>query len=657
MDNASGTTGVEKISGRDRSLGARVGRLDAKLSVRRKLLGIAAVGIVLMAVLTGAALQGFSRVANANAKVSDLEDASHLVAGSEIQNLQLEAVAAEALLTEKGVGDLSRAEADLIVRSRGRALGDALDALRRIETTTDIRRTVAELTPQMKSHAKIVKKMVTQAYTDPVLAALALPGLQRASATFAERLDRLHTAIDRASASAQADAKSSRERTSEYLVGVGVAAVLVLLALSYLLGRSIMRSLRQLGETARSIAGGDLSARTDQTGADEIGELGLAFNTMANELQSLMAQLAADAERDSFAGQLTEAFEMADTEPDAHRVVERAMTAVAPDRPMELLLADSSKAHLERCAAHPAAGAPGCSVESPFACVAVRRGNPVIFENSEALNACPKLRGRAAGACSAVCVPVTFMGRALGVLHTSGPEQRPPSTEQVAQLTTLATQAGGRIGTVRSFERSRRQASNDGLTGLLNRRTFEGEARALLRDDVPFALAIADLDHFKLLNDTYGHEAGDRALRRFAETVRSFVRADDLVCRYGGEEFVVVFPGMSVTEVVDVVDRLRVELTEADPSIAPSCTASFGVTDSSVGVSLDEIVRVADAALYRAKQEGRNRVTVGDPSDACDPGRSALEDRSVPAGRSRRPASAFEAAAYDDDPMPELPVA
>ncbi len=100
---------------------------------------------------------------------------------------------------------------------------------------------------------------------------------------------------------------------------------------------------------------------------------------------------------------------------------------------MELLLSDSSRAHLEQVAVNPASGGPACPVESPFACVAVRRGNPLVFESSEALNACPKLRGRAEGACSAVCVPISFMGRSLGVLHATGADGAPPDEHQVEQ--------------------------------------------------------------------------------------------------------------------------------------------------------------------------------------------------------------------------------
>src|SRR5207244_926395 len=162
---------------------------------------------------------------------------------------------------------------------------------------------------------------------------------------------------------------------------------------------------------------------------------------------ALQDELTRQAQRDNFGTQLVEALEMADEEDSTYEVIERAMSEIAAAAPMELLLSDSSRANLEQAAVN-AAGAPGCPVQSPFSCVAVRRGNPVGFESSEALNACPKMRDRASGPCSAVCVPVGFMGRALGVLHATGPEIRPLDADQVAQLTTLATQAGARIGTV-----------------------------------------------------------------------------------------------------------------------------------------------------------------------------------------------------------------
>ena len=325
----------------------------------------------------------------------------------------------------------------------------------------------------------------------------------------------------------------------------------------------------------------------------------------------LERELSRQAHRDAFGSQLIEALEMVDEELGAHDVVRRAMVEISADAPTELLLADSSRANLSRVVHNPGAEPPGCSVKSPFSCLAVRRGQPVSFESSGALNACPMLRDRPAGPCSAVCVPVSFMGRALGVLHTTGPEGQVATGEQIAQLTTLATQAGARIGTVRAFEKTQLQAATDSLTGLINRRTFEARVRELIGDQRPFALVVADLDHFKRINDTHGHEAGDRALRLFAQIARQDLRDGDLLARWGGEEFVFALADIDRAAAVSVLNRIRTNLADSFTGDAPRFTASFGVTDSSAASDIERLVQIADAGLYTSKQEGRDRVTIG----------------------------------------------
>ncbi len=155
------------------------------------------------------------------------------------------------------------------------------------------------------------------------------------------------------------------------------------------------------------------------------------------------------------------------------------------------------------------------------------------------------------------------MGRALGVLHTTGPEHDALAGEAVSQLSVLAGQAGSRIGTVRAFEKTQLQASTDGLTGLVNRRTAEKELRALMKADRPFAVAFADLDRFKQLNDTHGHEAGDRALRLFSQIVDRALRDSDVIARWGGEEFVIVLPELDRFQAVAVLERIREDLAAA----------------------------------------------------------------------------------------------
>jgi diguanylate cyclase (GGDEF)-like protein len=245
----------------------------------------------------------------------------------------------------------------------------------------------------------------------------------------------------------------------------------------------------------------------------------------------------------------------------------------------------------------------------------VRRGTAVTFADSDQLHACPKLRDRESGPVSAACVPITFMGRAIGVLHATGEQGETPDVETVERLSRLAAHTGSRIGTLRATRQTQMQAATDSLTGLVNRRTLDHEVRELLTSGQTFALAFCDLDRFKALNDTFGHDAGDRALRLFSKVLRDATRSDDVVARYGGEEFVVVLPGLGASEAVDAMQRIRSRLAEAvGTSDVPVFTASFGVTDSSMGTTVTDLVRSADAALLAAKSNGRDQVVLAGSS-------------------------------------------
>jgi diguanylate cyclase (GGDEF)-like protein len=245
-------------------------------------------------------------------------------------------------------------------------------------------------------------------------------------------------------------------------------------------------------------------------------------------------------------------------------------------------------------------------------------------------------------------VPVSFMGRSLGVLHATGPEGTPPDSEQIAQLTTLATQAGARIGTVRAFEKTQLQASTDGLTGLNNRRTLETRLRALIRNESQFVLAIADLDHFKQLNDKHGHEAGDRSLRVFAQATQSVLRDGDLIARWGGEEFVIVMPGVDSDGAVDILERVRVALAGAHQGGHPTFTASFGIADTAQAETLEQLLQVADAGLYVSKNAGRDRITIGGSATPAQ-GLELVGEESEANGRARPARPAFHDAVSEED--------
>jgi len=142
----------------------------------------------------------------------------------------------------------------------------------------------------------------------------------------------------------------------------------------------------------------------------------------------------------------------------------------------------------------------------------------------------------------------------------------------------------------------------------------------------PFALAIADLDRFKQLNDTYGHEAGDRALRVFAKTAQDVLREDDVIARWGGEEFVIVVPDLNRHQAVSVLERIRERLAAAHTGGHPAFTSSFGMTDSTCAESLEQILHLADAALYDAKDAGRDCIMISDAGREVASGPVVLDE-------------------------------
>lgn len=247
-----------------------------------------------------------------------------------------------------------------------------------------------------------------------------------------------------------------------------------------------------------------------------------------------------------FTSDLHDALQMAEYEPDVLRVVGRALDLVS-DGPAELLLSDASRTHMHEAAGSESHGSPGCGVGSPGACPAIRRGKALDFNDSQALATCPHLQVRDEKQ-SAVCIPVTVLGAPSGVIHLTGPIDRPLDGVHRERAENLATQAGSRIGLLRAMVTSQRAATTDALTGHRNRRNIEEELRRLDAERTPYTVGFADLDHFKILNDTHGHAAGDRALRHFAAVTTAAVRTGDLVCRFGGEEFLLVYVGCDVTE-------------------------------------------------------------------------------------------------------------
>ena len=177
----------------------------------------------------------------------------------------------------------------------------------------------------------------------------------------------------------------------------------------------------------------------------------------------------------------------------------------------------------------------------------------------------------------------------------------------------------------RQYERA---AMFDGLTGIHNRRwldeTLHRMVRRHERNRGSLAVSLIDIDHFKSFNDRYGHAAGDHVLTVVAATLASNLRPTDLVARFGGEEFVIIFPDTDLELAARAADRVREAiagevLAMPDGTALPRVTISMGVAQLATGQTVPDLLKTADLAMYRAKQAGRNRVVVADASDAEQP--------------------------------------
>jgi diguanylate cyclase (GGDEF)-like protein len=213
-------------------------------------------------------------------------------------------------------------------------------------------------------------------------------------------------------------------------------------------------------------------------------------------------------------------------------------------------------------------------------------------------------------------VPVMLRGEQHGVL-LAGTSARRYAEADVDIATALAVQGAVAMENALLFQQVQELATHDGLTGLFNRRHFfelaERSMNLSRRYDRPLAAAMTDIDHFKEVNDTHGHAVGDEVIREVAHRLMTVLRAADILCRYGGEEFAVLLPETGAAEVPAVAVRLHRAVTERPVQTAAGplrITVSVGVAALLPEESLETLLKKADEALYTAKRAGRDRIAV-----------------------------------------------
>ncbi|MCP5025289.1 MAG: GGDEF domain-containing protein [Actinomycetia bacterium] len=306
-----------------------------------------------------------------------------------------------------------------------------------------------------------------------------------------------------------------------------------------------------------------------------------------------------------FSGRLARALDRTSSPDELRAVLGDALARMGTAR-AELLVASQADGLLETIAGTQADRL--CPVSAASDCPAISHGRSLGQDHSDELDACPHLKNRVDGPHAALCVPVFVGGTTLGVVHTLDEAGRHPHAETIAHVESYATHAGPRVS---PFMRGHSDDILDPLTGLINRTSAERRIRLLVEQLAPFTIAVADIDSMSLVNQQHGHEAGDRVIRLFSDVLTLTLRPDDVVSRYGGEEFVLIFPHTSTLDVSSALERVRerlaLRLTEGD--VIPF-TASFGVADSNQADSIEELILTADDALLLAKQRGRNRVVI-----------------------------------------------
>lgn len=219
-----------------------------------------------------------------------------------------------------------------------------------------------------------------------------------------------------------------------------------------------------------------------------------------------------------------------------------------------------------------------------------------------------------------IIAPLICHGRVVGVLNMSEKETGGMFTDEDIAIVELFRQlVGASIGNINLFEKSQRQAKTDGLTGMLNHRTFyetlEAELRRAQRYGGKLSIIMADIDNLKPINDNYGHRAGDMAIKQIARRIGACIRQIDVAARYGGDEFSIILPNTSLVDATLVAERM-VNMVKETPLIweqsKVTLSMSVGVAQFDGENCAGDVAKITDQALYSAKQAGKGQVYVFD---------------------------------------------
>jgi diguanylate cyclase (GGDEF)-like protein/PAS domain S-box-containing protein len=347
--------------------------------------------------------------------------------------------------------------------------------------------------------------------------------------------------------------------------------------------------------------------------ATEMQERTLAQQELNEQSDRMVRELTRRSNRVTLLVKSSELLQSCSDHRDVFSVVSGMATKIFPDLRGAVLLFGPSNDALE-VATSWGDCRPTAASFLPQDCWALRTGHTHFVAAGDPVAQCKHVSSEDT---AYLCLPLISQGKSIGVLHFQMIEAGEIAESVLLHTTMFAEQVGLSIANLRLREALHEQSIRDPLTGLFNRRyleeTLEREVRRAARSRDSLSVLMIDLDHFKRFNDTNGHEAGDAILRATAALLGRSVRAEDIVCRFGGEEFVIILPTADTNAAHARAEQIRVQLRNLtvlhQGRPLGEVTASAGVATFPLHGSTPQLLLdAADAALYRAKAEGRDRV-------------------------------------------------
>ncbi|MEC4812739.1 MAG: PAS domain S-box protein [Scytonema sp. PMC 1069.18] len=315
-------------------------------------------------------------------------------------------------------------------------------------------------------------------------------------------------------------------------------------------------------------------------------------------------------------GEMSEILQACLTVEEAYDVLSQLVQPLFPELSGGVFVINSSKRLVDAVATWGDAMLNSQKVFTPNECWALRRGRVHRVDKLHSNLQCKHIHHEACYA-ESLCVPMMAQGEAMGILYLSSPEQGliTPAIQQLA--VTVAEHIALALANLKLHEALEQQSIRDALTGLFNRHYLEESLERELcraeRKQQSMGIIMIDVDHFKRFNDTFGHEAGDTVLRELGTFLKQQVRGSDIVCRYGGEEMVLILLEASLETATQRAEQIRENvkhlIMKNRNQLLGAITLSMGVACfPEHGLTGEAVIQAADAALYRAKQEGRDRV-------------------------------------------------